>query len=69
LDFAFTAVFLALLVGMRRGKRDVMPWMVAAFVSILVSRLLPGKWYIFIGAICGSGIDAILGGRRDGSRK
>ena len=30
LDFAFTAVFVALLVGSWRGRRDLLPWAVAA---------------------------------------
>src|SRR5690606_36488375 len=29
LDFAFTATFIALLLGMWRGKSDVLPWVVA----------------------------------------
>jgi 4-azaleucine resistance transporter AzlC len=66
LDFAFTAVFLTLLIGMRRGKSDVVPWLVAAAVSIVVHHLLPGKWYILIGAITGSGAYAVfnIGGKR-----
>ena len=54
LDFAFTATFLALLIGMRRGTRDLLPWAVAAVVAIVASHLLPGKWYILVGGIIGS---------------
>ena len=64
LDFAFTAVFLTLLIGMRRGKSDVIPWIVAALASILAYIFLPGKWYILIGAITGSGVYALFGGKR-----
>ncbi|UCG13638.1 MAG: AzlC family ABC transporter permease [Deltaproteobacteria bacterium] len=59
LDFAFTAVFVALLVGMWRGKSDFMPWLVAAIVAILSSIWLPGKWYILIGGLTGSFVGAM----------
>lgn len=54
LDFAFTAVFLALLAGMWRGKGDVPPWVVAAVVAVVVHHLLPGQWYILFGGLAGS---------------
>ena len=59
LDFAFTAVFLTLLIGMRRGKLDILPWIVAGVVSVASHYILPGKWYILIGAISGAGVYAI----------
>jgi 4-azaleucine resistance transporter AzlC len=61
LDFAFSAVFLALLVGMWRGKSDLLPWAVAAAVAVLSARLLPGTWYILLGGLAGS----LVGGLRD----
>ena len=60
LDFAFLAVFLALIVGIARGKRDLVPWAVAAGVAILAARLLPGKWYILLGGLAGSLVGAVL---------
>ena len=62
IDFAFTATFLALLMGMLRGKRDILPWAVAAAVAIAASLYLPGKWYILIGGIAGATAGAL---RRD----
>lgn len=59
LDFAFTATFLALLLGMWKGKADLIPWLVAAIAAILSARLLPGSWYILIGGIIGSLAGAI----------
>ncbi|GAB7082044.1 AzlC family ABC transporter permease [Megalodesulfovibrio paquesii] len=54
LDFAFTAVFTALTVGLWRGKRDALPWLAAAVLAVLAERLLPGKWYIVIGGLGGA---------------
>ncbi len=62
LDFAFTAVFLSLLVGFWKGKADLVPWLVAAVVAVAAAHLLPGKWYILLGALAGS----IIGGMRRG---
>ena len=50
LDFAFTAVFLALLVGLWKGKSDLFPWVVA----VAAAHFLPGKWYILFGGLAGS---------------
>ncbi len=54
LDFAFTAVFLALLVGMWRGRSDLLPWAVAALVAVAAHQWLPGQWYILLGGLAGS---------------
>jgi 4-azaleucine resistance transporter AzlC len=54
LDFAFTASFLALLLGMWRGRQTLLPWAVAAVVAVVAHAWLPGKWYIVIGGLCGS---------------
>ncbi len=59
LDFAFTAVFVALLVGMWRGKGQILPWVVAAVVAIAAAHWLPGKWYILLGGLAGSVVGAI----------
>lgn len=54
LDFAFTAAIIALLVGMWRGKTDLLPWIVAAIVALVAEHLIPGKWYILLGGFAGS---------------
>jgi 4-azaleucine resistance transporter AzlC len=54
LDFAATAVFLALLAGMWRGRRDLLPWLIAALVALAAARWLPGQWYIVLGGVAGS---------------
>jgi 4-azaleucine resistance transporter AzlC len=59
LDFAFTAVFLFLLTGMWKGKRSLLPWIVAAAVAVAAAYAFPGtKWYIILGALAGSVVGA-----------
>jgi len=60
LDFAFTAVFTALAVGLWRGKGDLLPWLVAGGLALLAHHFLPGKWYIVIGGL-GGAITAMFG--------
>ena len=62
LDFAFTAAFVALLVGTWRGKTDVAPWLVAAAVAVTAAAWLPGTWHILLGGLAGS----LVGVWRDG---
>jgi 4-azaleucine resistance transporter AzlC len=64
LDFAFVAVFLALLTSLAKGRRDLVPWILAAGASIAANRLLPGSWYVLIGAVAGS-LPAVLRKSRD----
>jgi 4-azaleucine resistance transporter AzlC len=54
LDFAFTAVFIALICGMWKGKSDILPWAVAAVAAVAAHHLLPGQWYILLGGLAGS---------------
>lgn len=63
--FAALAVFVAILVPMWRGRADALPWLVAAGVAVLVSRLLPGtSWHIVAGALAGAGAGAWRDRRR-----
>jgi 4-azaleucine resistance transporter AzlC len=59
LDFTVTAVFISLLVGLWRGKSDILPWVVAAVVAVAAFHWLPGQWYILLGGLAGSIIGAI----------
>jgi predicted branched-subunit amino acid permease len=59
--FSALAVFVAMLVVMWRGRGDIVPWAVAAAVSVVTARLVPtGSWYIVAGALAGS----LIGGLR-----
>ena len=54
LDFVLTAIFVAIAVGLWRGREDVLPWTVAAGVAVLGAEALPGRWYILLGGVAGS---------------
>ena len=59
LDFAFTAVFIALLFFLWKGKSNLLPWTIAAIVSIVTARWMSGQWYILLGGLAGSFFGAI----------
>ncbi len=63
-DFAFTAVFVALLVGQWKGKAYWIPWAVAGLVAVLAERWLGGTWYILLGGLAGSVVGAMQHGDR-----
>lgn len=60
LDFAFTATFLALLLGMWKGKGDLVPWLVAGLAAITTAQHIEGNWHILVGGIVGSLAGAIV---------
>ncbi len=62
LDFAFTAAFLALALGLWRGRGDVLPWAVAAAAAIVCAELVPGNWYIVVGSLSGAVVAAFMPG-------
>jgi predicted branched-subunit amino acid permease len=59
LDFAFTALFAALLAGRYTGRRDLLPWLAAAGVAAGAAALLPGTWYILLGALAGTAVGVV----------
>lgn len=59
LDFVFTAVLLALLVGFFKRSADLLVWGVAAVVAVLAAQWLPGQWYILLGGLSGSLVGAL----------
>lgn len=65
LDFAFTATFLALLLGMWKGRGDLVPWLVAALAAIVTSHLVEGSWHILVGGVVGSLVGAFLETRKN----
>jgi 4-azaleucine resistance transporter AzlC len=59
LDFAFTAVFLTLLVGVWDGRSDLVPLATAGTAALVTFWLVAGKWYILAGGVAGSLVGAI----------
>lgn len=56
LDFAFTAIFGAMLFGGYRSRFDLVPWGVSGLVAWLVWWLVPGTWYVIAGGLAGFAI-------------
>ncbi len=54
LDFAFTAAFLALLLGFWRGKSDLVPWIAAGVLAIVVGHWAGPATGILVGGVLGS---------------
>lgn len=54
LAYLTTAFFVALLAGFWRGKGDWLPWLAAGGIAVAAKWLLPGTWYIILGALAGS---------------
>ncbi len=65
LDFAFVAVFTALVFSFWRGKQDLVPWLVTALLAIVTEKLIPGKWYILVGGLGGALATALLPGKEE----
>ena len=63
--FAGLAVFVSILVPMWHGKRDLLPWLVAAATALAIARLMPGtSWHIVGGALAGAAAGVIRDQRR-----
>ncbi len=60
LDVLMLAFFATVLVGMWRGRTNILPWTAAAVVSLLGLWLLPTNWHIMAGAIAGGATGALL---------
>lgn len=61
LDFAFPAVFLALVAGQLRRRSD---WLVAlgsAALALVIAVRLPGNWHIVVAGLVASATGALLG--------
>ena len=59
-DFAFTAVFIGLVAGFWRGRTTLFVAAASASSAILAHALLPGAWYVVIGAACGVATAALV---------
>jgi 4-azaleucine resistance transporter AzlC len=53
LDFAFSAMFIAVLAGFWKGPRTGLVLVASAAAAVVAKLYLPGTWYIMAGAIAG----------------
>ena len=60
LDFAFPAVFLALVAAQLRGRTDWLVALASGGLAIAVALVLPGNWHIVIAGVIVSGAAALL---------
>jgi len=59
-DFVFIAVFISLVMGFCKTRRDIPPLLVSAGTAFLAHRFMPGVWYIFLGGVAGVICGALL---------
>jgi 4-azaleucine resistance transporter AzlC len=53
LDFAFAAMFIAVLAGFWKGTRTALILATSAAVSVVAKLYVPGAWYIIMGGLSG----------------
>ena len=61
---AFPAVFFVLLRGMWRGVAAARPWLVSLVVAVVVYLVVPGAWYVPVGALAGLVTAFVLSGEK-----
>lgn len=52
-DVVFTAIFVVLIVGLWKGRRDLPVWGASALAAVACHEWVPGNWYIFVGGAAG----------------
>ena len=62
-DFAFTAIFVALIVSLTTGRRGGVVIVASALTAALVRALIGSPWHVMSGALAGIVAAAILPGR------
>jgi 4-azaleucine resistance transporter AzlC len=60
LDFAFAAMFIAILAGFWKGPRTGAVIVTSAAIAIVSKFYLPGAWYIILGGLAGVAVAALL---------
>lgn len=58
LDFAFTAVFIVLLMGFWKGRETGFVLLASAAAAFVTHKYVPGAWYIAAGALAGLAVAA-----------
>lgn len=62
-DMAFAAIFLVLMRGMWSGFHAARPWLVSLIAAGSTYLLVPGGWYVLVGAVSGVAAAWALGAR------
>lgn len=65
-DFAFSAMFIAILAGFWKGPRTGAVLATSAVTAALAKLSVPGAWYIIIGGVAGVIVAALLHSEQDG---
>ena len=60
LDFAFAAMFIAILAGFWKGPRTGAALFTSAVVAVVAKTCLSGAWYIVLGGLAGVAVAALL---------
>jgi 4-azaleucine resistance transporter AzlC len=60
LDFAFPAVFLALVAGQLRRRADWVITLASAMLAVAVALVVPGNWHIVVTGVVVSGVAALV---------
>ena len=60
LDFAFAAMFIAILAGFWKGPRTGAIIITSAVVAVLAKSFISGAWYIVLGGVAGVAVAALL---------
>jgi 4-azaleucine resistance transporter AzlC len=68
LDFAFSALFIAILAGFWKGPRTGAVFLAAAATAAIVKLYVPGAWYIALGGIAGMLVALISADEKGSSR-
>ena len=69
LDLVLPVFFAAMLVPLWAGPRRAIGWGVAGIVAVAVQQILPGYWFIIIGAVCGAVAGGFLDDAQDDAKE
>lgn len=64
LDFAFPAVFIALLLPLVADRRNLAVALLSGVLAIAVAAIIPGQWYVIVAGIGGAILGALMEHRR-----
>ncbi len=64
-DFVFIAIFISLVMGFCKTRRQVPPLLVSGAVAYLSYNYMSGVWYIFLGGLAGVIVGALLHNGKD----